>query len=453
LGARAHAKMPVRFACLLALLIRAHASVFDEVTQRDHTEISEENKIGFNCEAKLSPNMNGSCHGMNDQSWTKLKPLVSPFETKQKHMSYLACHNARLAYIKNCYTQQAKIVIRYRGAWSRGPIREDGSWLIVGGASTEVVALKPVEKYRRYQACFDAKRFVSDRENANKLFDDATAAAQVRMCLPALSVTGFKRAGTGTMFEMLERHPDIVPAGPVPETCLTKMSKIWKFFTQLAASTASSEAKYTMTLCHGVTEHLMLYFLFRGPRTLKFVMVRRLPQLLWSRYNVGCDKERESDCGGASGFLAVEGKHTRSPQHFHELLLGSANESVWSKVPTQEELRRFYDRELRQFYWIAYEKVASMVVAAEELLADPVELWKKIQGRFKIIFEEELAQHPEMKAPPKSLPNSNAGKAAGNYQISGFKPLLPESDDYIMSHWTECNDVQIRAAWNWGCSR
>jgi hypothetical protein len=274
-------------------------------------------------------------------------------------------------------------------------------------------------------------------------------------CFPSLIVAGFPKCGSSYIFKMLSSHPHIIPTKR-KELCLGGiMSETWDKFFQFLPNQTSSDNKIVMSGClHlGANVKAMKELCLRELKVI--YVLRDVADMLWSAYNFWCLLDHDQDC--------YPGKHTsktasRSPEHFHQLVVDSqemgggialTKSGTCYKKELKEAAQVFGDENLlvlrsetmlttesdkeRSLSRLQQFLFSSSTVQREEQDQE-VQSWftTQIQSRYRVNSGRSVDSRGE-----KNIAEVADREAAGLYEVSNFRPMLPETRQLIYRRWRE----------------
>lgn len=271
-------------------------------------------------------------------------------------------------------------------------------------------------------------------------------------CFPSLIVGGFPKCGSSYLFKMLSSHPQVIPTKR-KELCLGGvMSETWDKFFQFLPNQTSSDNKIVMSGClHlGANVKAMKELCLQDLKVI--YVLRDVADMLWSAYNFWCMQYHDQDC--------YPGKHTsktalRSPEHFHQLVV---NHQEMGGGVALTRTGNCYQRELQDAAKVFGSKNL-LVLRSETMLTTEAEkedsLWRLQRFLFSSSIEQEEEQVKSwFTTQTQSRYRVNSGysvdsrgekniakdadrEAAGLYEVSKFRPMLPETRKLIYQRWRD----------------
>eukprot|EP00968_Pinguiococcus_pyrenoidosus_P003455 scaffold225_cov235-Pinguiococcus_pyrenoidosus.AAC.3 len=410
-----------------------------------------------------------SWNHVTPETLQKFRPYW-PYSRDEQHMSLAACHLVRQRVAERC-GEAAQVALHYRGPLGAGPVRPDGSWLIVGRVRSERVALLPLEGYREHHSCFSAKVFKeASWLEGDKAFSEAKADKSLTFCLPAVAIAGHIKTGTSALWYMLNAHPNFVSRKP-KEMCIGRSSvkgktSLESFLGNLADSTAELQpGQLLLDACLGAEEYETLHVMFAAPPMLRIYVVRAAPETAWSTWNYFCMHELESDCGPPP--LTKVGVHYRSPELFHELfmmgMMEKGDKRVPYRIPKPDELHNYYGWEITRLENLTQKDDDLVCLASEERETDIRGFWERIAAAVETYFGVALEPYKDLEATAEVKVNTNNAKVStggavnedahkeGEYEITNYRGLLPEDEDAMWNAWKECSQISKRTGFQYPC--
>jgi hypothetical protein len=239
------------------------------------------------------------------------------------------------------------------------------------------------------------------------------------------------------------------------------MSETWDKFFQFLPNQTSSENKIVMSGClHlGANVKAMKELCLQDLKVI--YVLRDVADMLWSAYNFWCLQLYDQDC--------YPGKHTsknalRSPEHFHQLIVkqqemgggipltksgncyrkelkeaakvfGSHNVLV---LRSETMLTTDADKEatllhLQQFLFPSRNSKEKKQGQGQEYV---VQQWFRNQtlSRYRVNSGRSVDSRGEQNIAQQS---DKEGDASGLYEVSNFRPMLPETRQLIYRRWRE----------------
>lgn len=286
-------------------------------------------------------------------------------------------------------------------------------------------------------------------------------AAPLHFCYPALQIVGRAKAGTSFLYEVLSKHPQIRVSHQDKEYC----RKGRTYFDYLAGFEAATKAaapnQILVNACITELEMLGEQILLRHPKTLSIWLVRDVADVFWASYNFWCDQDLERNCTG--GHWVKPGIHLRSPQGFHDEIIGVHNGSLVQKliIPSEKQVTDMYSSVIQA--WEKYSHSQSIHVVSNEKMKSNLRLvLRELQKDAGEQLGLDLEDHPMLEELSKLRVNTNDAKGAssavgaekvqdGVYQQSGYKPMFAKTGELIRSWWTECEELSRRTGWSYDC--
>lgn len=188
-------------------------------------------------------------------------------------------------------------------------------------------------------------------------------------------------------------------------------------------------------------------------------MVRNYADMLWSSYNFWCNREYDRvDCDSTHWVRPLV--HVRSPELFHEIVLGDFN---GTGVRTPLFIKRacvfaggYYSEYLKLQLWPKVPRNATIVVASEELEVDPGRVWMKVAA---LLLLDKEQSNPQLGNFTNIRVNSQENKGGthsvlkrdykpGLFQVSGYKPMMPETREILDKCWqSDCKVISQAAGY------
>ena len=226
--------------------------------------------------------------------------------------------------------------------------------------------------------------------------------ATYRFCYPSVIVSGIPKCGTSAMYELLTRFPN-VHLMPTKENCpFARRRTHWQFFQSLPSPETVRPDALIVDGCIDLHRNMYMYFTLHAPLTLYIVMTRDYADYLWSSYNYWCKSGYDKGCNSNTRRLDP-GQHARSPELFHALIAANAPNGTGTsgkgsnKVPPTvltplynvapcSNAFSFFSRSLTDVLWATVPRNHTVVLASEELAADPAAVWTKVATALDLVF-------------------------------------------------------------------
>lgn len=274
----------------------------------------------------------------------------------------------------------------------------------------------------------------------------------IEFCYPAVIVTGMPKCGTSAMYDMLTRLPGAIVMHEKENCPYARRRPHWQFFNSLPKASVVGATGLVVDGCIEAEKNIIIRSLLRQPKTLYIVMVRNFADMLWSSYNFWCKREYDNDCD--STHWTKPGKHVRSPQLFHEIILGDKNGTlVHSPVILKKPCwmaEAYYTEYLEYVIWKSIPRNQTLVLASELLERDPRTVWNRVTTALNVSFgnlssqgvderirdfssyryntQESWKSFDKMKVP-------SANYKPGLFAVSNFQPLMPETRTLLDWCW------------------
>lgn len=305
----------------------------------------------------------------------------------------------------------------------------------------ERVQLRPLPKLpRQIGSCYEIK----------KGMDDFT------FCYPALHVAGVSKCGTSAMYEFLVEQDGIEHAKP-PEKEYCPRGSIFDYLRAYKNHHAEDAAIYVngciaTSLVRRVHEVLK-------PQAAYILTVRNFADRLWASFNFWCSSRYDLECKG--GRWTKDGMY-RTPELFHEMLVARFNYSQSQGfVTTCHSIRGYYSGAIAGF---ATSGIAPPHVVAIEALSLPGREAHLL--RLQAYINDRLGTNLTLDAAHLHRVNTGDHKGAttvgdapttaaheeGQYKLSGYRHMLPESERLITDCWADCRNISALTHHDYNCT-
>jgi hypothetical protein len=291
---------------------------------------------------------------------------------------------------------------------------------------------------RQVGSCYELK---SDSEEFN-------------FCYPAIHVAGVAKCGTSAMYEFLVEHKGLVKAHPTnkefcPDGSLVRYLKAFQ-------SHLGDSGEIYVNGCIRTSKLQQIHNVLK-PEAAYILTVRSMADRLWAAYNFWCDTAFDENC--TIGKWTKDGMY-RAPEIFHELLMSRSSPRGRPYQPSCLALGKIYTNTIRSFQ-------ASQMQPPHVLTMDALSLPGKEEHLLRLQDYLNAQLGTNITLDPAHLHRVNTGdhKGAGNidtatpahedgqYKLSGYRHMLPETVAYIAGCWTECNSISALTHFNFNCSQ
>lgn len=182
-------------------------------------------------------------------------------------------------------------------------------------------------------------------------------------------------------------------------------------------------------------------------------MVRNYADMVWSSYNYWCNWMFDGITCDSTRWVKI-GLHSRSPEYFSDIVNGDINGTF---VPNPlHDIRRpcsfgggYYSEYLKFHLWLTVPKNNVVVIASEQLEAQPLRVWQRVVDKMQIPyplstldlgnFTRVRYNTQDHRGPLVSIDKELY--QPGLFAVSGFRPMFPETRQQLDKCWV--NDCVI----------
>lgn len=316
-----------------------------------------------------------------------------------------------------------------------------------------------------------------------------TQTLQNTFCYPAIMITGVPKCSTSAMYQML-RSFDHSRSLLAKEVCpmmfsYANLHNMFDALAYVANDGTLGPHEFIVSACIELAQNLVLRQILRNPRTFYVVVVRDFADWLWSSYNYWCVEHVDAGCDPLTHWVSG-GVHHRSPEHFHRLVmaerpaLDAAVASPMSILYTAD-VCRFAKKSFYSYVHELWRDVGvenTMIIASEQLEREPATVVQKLvqaigfsHAHFSLEDFQSVRYNTNKKvsaappAPPtrrsrgscRQMGENNVESASeyrkGVYNVSGFRPVLPETQQYLSLCWQEdCAWLSLVTGFAYNCT-
>jgi hypothetical protein len=256
------------------------------------------------------------------------------------------------------------------------------------------------------------------------------------------------------MFEFLVEHSGIEYAKP-PEKEYCPRGSIVQYLKAYQHNDAESGIVYTngciaTSLVRKVHEILK-------PEAAYVLTVRNFADRLWASFNFWCSGRYDLECKG--GRWTKEGMY-RTPELFHEMLVSRFHyPQSQGFVTTCGSISHYFSNAVSGFAASGIEP--PHVVAIEALSLPGLEehvlrLQRYINARLGTNLTLDPAHLHRVNTGDhkgaKVIGSEVAAHEEGQYKLSGYRHMLPESARLITDCWADCRNISVLTHHNYNCS-
>ena len=274
---------------------------------------------------------------------------------------------------------------------------------------------------------------------------------KVNFCYPAIHIAGVAKCGTSAMYDFLDKQKGIIPANPdQKEYCLNSRT-YFKYFKGFS-NQASINGNIVVNGCIHTPDENIVHKILQ-PEAIYILMVRQLADREWASYNFWCNPGVDKDCMG--GKWSKSGMY-RSPELFHEMLLAA-------QYPLST-VDQYKCSSFEHFYKVPIERLTlntgiQPFVMSSEAFSGPNN-WKHVQNLQQYINKHlgttiklNMTHFHMVNTGDQKGSNSIATHATeGLYEMSGHRPILHSSYEYITGCWKECSYIAELAQYPYNCT-
>jgi hypothetical protein len=270
-------------------------------------------------------------------------------------------------------------------------------------------------------------------------------------CYPQVHIPGHPKCGTSSMYSYLKSQSHLFTGRVTKELCPKVTYR--EHFKTLSDESQVSGPKIEITGCL-MWDRIMVLHQILQPNAAYLYMVRDAAHYAWAAYNFWCIASIEY-CRHPGQFTAKNA--TRSPEHFDQFV---RTEGSQFSCPAVKDL---FTTTVRQMEKVL--KFRPLVVSVDALSSPEFEvahltrLEKYLNKALNasIVLDKTKFERVNSGA---LLSGRGAQKSAGEnktlsdgvYEISGFRPLLPQTAEYITSCWGSCKDVAAMSKFPYKCA-
>lgn len=297
-----------------------------------------------------------------------------------------------------------------------------------------------------YHTCYE----ITCENVWSKHCPEDSSSRTIRVCYPAIIVTGFPKCGTSAMYEVLSQFPGAVTMSEKENCPSTRRRPHWIYFNSLPRMDDIGPRSLIIDGCIDIEKNMKIRTLIEYPEVYYLVMVRDYADMVWSSYNFYCKREYDGvDHCGYEKWASAE-HHRRSPRLFHDLIAADANHTTGVVQPFYYPMVRpcinaggYYFEQVEFFLHRNGLQNHTIVVASEELDAFPLQVAERvarilqydISGISLQRLDEVRINSQEDKGASHAV--SMAQYQPGLYRISGYQPMLRETRELLNRCWRE----------------
>jgi hypothetical protein len=273
-------------------------------------------------------------------------------------------------------------------------------------------------------------------------------------CYPQVLIPGHGKCGTSAMYNYLISHDHLFRGTEAKENC--PRSSFYGFFETLhILDSSTSTQKISLNGCISPEMTACMHRLLE-PNAAYIYMVRDAAQFAWSAYNFWCIPAIETCVPGQWTSKNFE----RNPEHFHKYLLhlasGGRDSCVWY-------IDLFTDI-LKQFVTNSGKTGSMPIVMSIESLESKnrqnqlLRLQKHLNTVLRMNITLDTANFVRVNAGAVLDKRGDTSASTlkvedGTYEISGFKHMLPITEEFIKICWLECSAVSRLSQYPYDCSK
>jgi len=351
----------------------------------------------------------------------------------------LQCHEEHVRWQQICGAG-ATVTLDYVGPGATTDTAPDGSWNVTD-VDGSVLRLQPASR-RPLHSCYELRGETTEQQEP------------VFFCYPLLNIVGNAKCGSSALYHLLGAHPRLAPAFPKnKEYCLFERT-IYDYLNgfRYGMYAVKDKDRVLFNGCISYLNGLTFDLILKQPKSLNLYLVREIAAHGWGKYNFWCTAAiGDGDCENINHWTVV-GVHRRSPEHFHDLIARGAGAGF---LPSRESARGFFTGAIQR---ITADGKHLTVLSSEMLKGDIHRLWDIVARDAAEHVGLTLSAHPALEELKDVVVNSNNNKGSktvsaagsvqeGRYEISGYKPMLEETRELLLSWWEECEELRRITGW------
>jgi hypothetical protein len=270
-------------------------------------------------------------------------------------------------------------------------------------------------------------------------------------CYPQVVIAGIAKCGTSAMYSYLLENKNWFSGDIDKEIC--PKPTFYDFFKAFGETYISAKNRIKINGCIHHQSVLLAHKLLRPNDVAYIFMIRNASSFAWAGYNYWCNTDFEN-CS-KPGVWASNMGFSRSPEHFDQYVRtknGRYSCSTFNSVFT----------EVIEIAAGVIEKMP-LVVSLDAIESTELRLTQlqRVQNyiikelKVNITFDSDTFRRVNSGATSGDRGVATVPKhpvVEGLYEISGFRPLLPKTIDYINNCWKECSAVSNMSHFPYRCA-